>query len=265
MVWLLVTFLFVFNVCYADERPGVFYNPPTGGKIHDYGDNQVYDLGETVQMRWATSLDYFSIMLWQNDNSEYEWIQTNLSSVTSYDWIVSTQRNLDHGTVFFFQIRDATDIANPSRLFASHYFNITKKDSDSSSTMSSSTSTRSSSTSFTPTLPLATSSLITTASSDPTGTSSEPPPDSSMSPGLSPQTKVGLGVGISLGGAFLITLSLVIWYFYRRTVRLRTSPYVPDSAAISKNNPPIYAQHQQDPPAEVHGESRGTTRFELPS
>lgn len=76
MFWLLLTFLCLFYSCGADERPGIFYNPPTGGKIHDYSENQVYDLGETVQMRWATTLDYFSIMLWQNDNSEYEWIQS---------------------------------------------------------------------------------------------------------------------------------------------------------------------------------------------
>ncbi|KAL5361109.1 hypothetical protein BJX96DRAFT_151421 [Aspergillus floccosus] len=263
MLRLLVTLLFLFYSCHVDAEPGIFYNPPTGGKIHDYSENPVYDLGQTVQMRWATSLDYFSIMLWQNDNSEYEWIQTNLTGVTSYDWIVSTQRNLDDGNVFFFQIRDATDIYNPSRLFASHYFNITKKNSDSSLTTSASTTTQLPSVSVTPTIPLTTSAITTTS---PAAVSSDPAADlSSTSSGLSPQTKVGIGVGVGLGCTFVVALSLIIWYFYRRTARLRSPPYAPAAMDFSKENPPIYTRHQQGPPAEVDGEPRGAMRFELPS
>lgn len=59
-------------------EPGIFYNPPTGGPIHVYKDNPVYELGQTVQLRWATSLEYLSLMLWQNDNPDYEWLQSTL-------------------------------------------------------------------------------------------------------------------------------------------------------------------------------------------
>lgn len=74
MLGLFFYLLFYFH--HAAAEPGIFYNPPTGGAIHDYSENQVYNLGDTVQMRWATSLEYFSIMLWQNDNDQFEWIQS---------------------------------------------------------------------------------------------------------------------------------------------------------------------------------------------
>ncbi|KAE8157317.1 hypothetical protein BDV40DRAFT_305285 [Aspergillus tamarii] len=92
---------------------GIFYNPPTGGPIHVYKDNPAYELEQMVQLRWATSLESISIMLWQDDNPHAEWLQTNLSDVTTYNWIVSTQRNLDDGNVFFFQIRDADETESP--------------------------------------------------------------------------------------------------------------------------------------------------------
>jgi hypothetical protein len=57
-------------------EPGIFYNPPTGGPIHEYQDNPVYTLGKTVQLRWDTTLEIISIMLWQNDNSDFEWVQS---------------------------------------------------------------------------------------------------------------------------------------------------------------------------------------------
>jgi hypothetical protein len=68
----------IFALCftYVVAEPGIFYNPPTGGPIHEYQNDPVYTLGQTVQMRWATTLKSFSIMLWQNDNPNYEWIQS---------------------------------------------------------------------------------------------------------------------------------------------------------------------------------------------
>lgn len=55
---------------------GIFYNPPTGGLIHDYSEDPVYTLEQTVQLRWTTSLKHLSLMLWQNDNPDYEWLQS---------------------------------------------------------------------------------------------------------------------------------------------------------------------------------------------
>ena len=61
---------------FVAAKSGLFYNPPTGGTIHDYSENPVYTLGQTVQMRWTTTLDSFSIMLWQNNDADYEWVQS---------------------------------------------------------------------------------------------------------------------------------------------------------------------------------------------
>lgn len=57
------------------DEPGIFYNPPTGGPIHEYQDDPVYEMGQTVQLLWATTQKTYSLVLWQN-NYGYEWIQS---------------------------------------------------------------------------------------------------------------------------------------------------------------------------------------------
>ncbi|GFG27524.1 hypothetical protein IFM61606_07565 [Aspergillus udagawae] len=287
-----VSVLFIFLFSLAAAEPGIFYNPPTGGPIHDYTENPVYVLGQTVQLRWATSLQWFSLVLWQNDNSNYEWIQTNLTGVTTYDWIVSTNRNLNDGIVFFFQIRDATDISNRDRLFASHYFNITKDDATTKKTTSSSlTTTSTSSTSVsgststtmtTPTVLLTASAALTTSShasaapaSSTTATGSSSTADSSspsgntQESGLSPQTKLGVGVGVGLGCALLIALGF-IWYLLRRSKKASRPP--PFDPMYYPSNPGGFVKPRikQQAPVEVDGD-RGIevpaeqVRYELPS
>ncbi|KAH2000634.1 hypothetical protein KXV97_007610, partial [Aspergillus fumigatus] len=256
-------------------EPGIFYNPPTGGPIHDYSENPVYVLGQTVQLRWATSLQLFSIVLWQNDNPNYEWIQTNLTGVTTYDWIVSTNRDLDDGIVFFFQIRDATDLTNRDRLFASHYFNITKEDATKTTTSSSSTTTSTSSTSVsgstgtimtTPTALLTASAALTTSGSA-SATSATSTADTSSSSaaysasssgntqdsGLSPQIKLGVGVGVGLGGALLIALGF-IWYLLRRSKKASRQP--PFDPMYYPSNPGGFTKPwiMQQAPVEVEGD-----------
>ncbi|KAE8142819.1 hypothetical protein BDV38DRAFT_234085 [Aspergillus pseudotamarii] len=223
----------------VQAEPGIFYNPPTGGPIHVYRDNPVYELEQMVQLRWATSLESISIILWQDDNPHFELLQTNLSDITTYNWIVSTQRSLDDGNVFFFQIRDADEAESPD-FFASHYFNITKRTKDSTTTTTTLSISVSSSTtvsvapaprptsealaptrvsltpaSTTPTITL-TDALTTSATSLISTTSPISPLYPSNSGAISPQAKVGLGVGVGLGCAFLLTLAIVIWYFQLR-------------------------------------------------
>ncbi|KAE8334003.1 hypothetical protein BDV39DRAFT_165520 [Aspergillus sergii] len=259
-LWFALAILAYFPVA---AEPGIFYNPPTGGPIHVYKDNPVYELGQTVQLRWATSLEYLSLMLWQNDNSDYEWLQTNLTGVTTYNWVVSTQRNLKDGNVFFFQIRDANDLES-ANLFASHYFNITDNDAESTTTASSTTKTTATMTS--PTLSLSTSINTTPTSASPTASS-----DSGSGGGLSPQATVGVGVGVGLGCAFILVLGAVIWYFRRRVAKRQNLNITPDYYSgnstvllkpyLSQPPPP-----QQPPPVEVSGESRHQgMRYELQS
>ncbi|QMW48288.1 hypothetical protein G4B11_011806 [Aspergillus flavus] len=244
---LLASFLLL--QCLVQAEPGIFYNPPTRGPIHVYKDNPVYELEQMVQLRWATTLESISIMLWQDNNPYFEWLQTNLSDITTYNWVVSTQRSLDDGNVFFFQIRDADEPETPD-FFASHYFNITKRAKDSTTTtttlstsISSSTTVSVSSTprptsetlastrvSLTPanttltTTPTRTSTdaLTTSATSLISTTSPITPSYPSNGGAISRQAKVGLGVGVGLGCAVLLTLAIVIWYLKLRTRSLQT-------------------------------------------
>ncbi|KAL2696467.1 hypothetical protein AAEP93_002881 [Penicillium crustosum] len=211
----------------AFVEPGIFYNPPTGGPIHEYQNNPVYTLGETVQMRWDTSLEIFSIMLWQNDNSDFEWVQTNLYGVTSYDWIVSTNRKLSNGEIFFFQIRNASNINDLNEIFASHYFNITKDDSATSTTSSLAVSTTQATV---PTPSLSTSSTTTQA----VATATTVGHNSQGNSGLSDGTKVGVGVGVGLGGAFVAALAL--FFFVRR--RSKSSTQVNESIPVTSQTQP---------------------------
>lgn len=72
----ITSILFPFHAHVCASEPGVFLNPPSGGPIHDYTQDPEYKLGETVQLRWSTNIDSFSIILWQNEDSEYEVVQS---------------------------------------------------------------------------------------------------------------------------------------------------------------------------------------------
>ncbi|KAE8355893.1 hypothetical protein BDV28DRAFT_145692 [Aspergillus coremiiformis] len=233
----------------ATAEPGIFYNPPTGGPIHVYKDNPVYELEQKVQLRWATNLERISLMLWQNDNPNYEWLQTNLSGTTKFDWIVSTQRNLDDGIVFFFQIRDADDLES-SNLFASHYFNITKSvRSALTTTTSSTTSSTMSSTAATSTTPVPTLTVALTTSATMSIASPTVFPSPSDEGGISPQATVGISVGVGLGCAFLMILAAVIWFFRRRARQFqadRAQNYVSGSTVVADKQVPLaeFPSHQ---------------------
>lgn len=71
--------ILVFACTSVLAKSGIFYNPPTGGPIHEYQNDPVYTVGEIVQLRWATTLKSLSIMLWQNNNDNYEWVQSMLT------------------------------------------------------------------------------------------------------------------------------------------------------------------------------------------
>ncbi|PGH13426.1 hypothetical protein AJ79_03705 [Helicocarpus griseus UAMH5409] len=258
MLSLLFALILLIYPCVGAE-PGIFYNPPTGGPIHEYKDNPIYELGQTVQLRWATTLEYFSLVLWQNDNPQFEWIQTNITGITTYNWVVSTQRDLRDGEVFFFQIRDASDVGGDN-FFGSHYFNITNSDSEDSTTATTSSTPSSSSLSSTSTA-IETPTQVVSTSTTPTTTSIPSTVSSTTSDtGLAPQAKVGVGVGVGLGLAFLIILALVIWCFRRRvsndTNHDKPQEYYPsDPIVLDKQHIAPQELPQPRPLFEVPGQS----------
>lgn len=64
--------LFLFFHAFAAAEGGTFNNPPPMQSNRDYTNNQVYKLGEMVQLRWWTDIKRFDILLWQNDNTNPE-------------------------------------------------------------------------------------------------------------------------------------------------------------------------------------------------
>lgn len=135
----------------------------------------------------------------------------DLQDVTSYDWIVSTNRNLSKGEVFFFQIRNASNLDDFNGLFASHYFNITE-DSSSTSTTSSLTTTT--------TQALASTLSLSPSSAQAAATTTSASHTSQENSGLSEGAKIGVGVGVGLGGSFIAALAL--FFFLRRRSKKRT-------------------------------------------
>ena len=182
-----------------------------------------------------------------------------INDTTTYDWIVSTQRDLRKGNVFFFWIKSDVDISNH---FASHYFNITDDDGT--------TATSSPSSSASPT------SISSLSSSTATSTAESSANSSSETGGLQPQAKVGIGVGVGLGGAFIIVIAGIIWYFRRRAQKSSdggggSSDVVPPTGAPMTANQSssngIYELPAKAPswtryPAEVSAENE---RYEMPS
>ncbi|KAJ6032333.1 hypothetical protein N7540_003065 [Penicillium herquei] len=132
--------------------------------------------------------------------------------MTSYDWIVSTNQNLSNGNVFFFQIRNASNLEDQNELFASHYFNITEKSSNTTAPSSTSTTqetVQTSAESKSSSVPLVASPTVTTASRVlSTETATATSGSNNGHHGLSIDAKVGIGVGAGAVGILIFACGL---------------------------------------------------------
>ena len=70
--WFLLVQLFV-SLCTA-QNGGEFFNPVGPGPVNDYTKNPTYTIGDTVQVRWSTTWDRISLVLWQNGYNEFEYL-----------------------------------------------------------------------------------------------------------------------------------------------------------------------------------------------
>ena len=59
---------------------GTFYNPPPRGSRKD----EAYELEQVVQIRWATSMEYFSLVLWQVDKETNDYRQSEYLKSTHH-------------------------------------------------------------------------------------------------------------------------------------------------------------------------------------
>ncbi|KAJ5710847.1 hypothetical protein N7488_005003 [Penicillium malachiteum] len=134
--------------------------------------------------------------------------------MTSYDWIVSTNQNLSNGNVFFFQIRNSSNLEDQNELFASHYFNITEKSSTATASSSTSTTqetfqTSAESKSSSTVLLVASPTVTTTSRALSTETAIATSESNTGHHGLSIEAKVGIGVGAGAVGILVFAGGLL--------------------------------------------------------
>ncbi|KAK4494105.1 hypothetical protein PRZ48_014403 [Zasmidium cellare] len=197
--FLAFTFLAVLQnvAAYVAPNNNVFIFPPASGPSLNYVGNLAWSLGTTQKVEWTTTLTSYDMELWQQGIDPG--IGYSLGTVftangdgsgdKSFEWTVQTySTNLTFSPIFFLWL-------NPNKQdgFSSHYFNITKDPSSSSSSiLSTSTSALPSSTSATSAaLVSASATAISSATTTPTASH-----DSGLT--LNAGLGVGLGVGIPL-------------------------------------------------------------------
>lgn len=247
-------YLFICLCTCVRAEYGFFYNPPMAGQVRNTTQDPVYKFGDTIQLRWGMNFEVIDLVLFQKSTNKQEILQgmlcqsvaavgvfltvtAKVRDKTSYDWIVSTRLDLKDGSVFHFQIHNASNI---NQFFMSRYFNLTDG--------------------ATPTNTPSSSSSSQTATTN-TSSSSSSSSDSSGGSALSSQAKVGIGVGVGLGSAFLIALGGFIWLYRRRaagkSVSSTTDPVPHDGKYYGPYEPHNTGLGQKPPvhPVETPGES----------
>ncbi|WQF89788.1 hypothetical protein CDEST_14802 [Colletotrichum destructivum] len=211
-----------------------FRRPPGPGPTGDYRDNPVYTLGDEIDLQWETSFKAVDVVLWQqqpkgNMKPPFSKLAVN-SKAKSLVWTVGyagfpSNHDPELSSVYFVQLFKTGETAGN---VTSHYFNITKPVSTTSSSSSSSFSPSisrtlslqtSSTTSTPPTTTPATLVLgpaITASSpSSPSATTTTMTTAPPASEGRLPRgTVAGIAVGATLGA--LSVLVLAAWVVVRR-------------------------------------------------
>ncbi|KAK1674957.1 hypothetical protein BDP55DRAFT_665447 [Colletotrichum godetiae] len=129
----------VFSLCFflclvsttfvaAENR---FRRPPGPGLAYDYRDNNVYTMGETLDLHWDMDYDSARLILWQElvgGGSTLDYIDIAVStSAKSINWEVSTKDfpNPKLSNLYFFELLGpGKEPANWG--VTCHYFNITE-------------------------------------------------------------------------------------------------------------------------------------------
>ncbi|TQN66700.1 hypothetical protein CSHISOI_08735, partial [Colletotrichum shisoi] len=208
-----------------------FRRPPGPGPTGDYRDNPVYTLGDEIDLQWETSFKAVDVVLWQqqqprgNTKSPFSKLAVN-SKAKSLVWTVGyagfpSSHDPELSPVYFVQLFKTGETTGN---VTSHYFNITKPASTTSSSSSSSLSPfvsrtlslQTSSTTSTPANTTTTATLalgpaiITTSPSSPSATTTTPASEDRLPRG----TVAGIAVGATLGA--LSVLVLAAWVVVRR-------------------------------------------------
>ncbi|KAL2821475.1 hypothetical protein BJX63DRAFT_217778 [Aspergillus granulosus] len=201
----------------------------------------VYEVGDVVEISWATTLDVFNVTLWQRQLVQEGNDATGVisggnifstisptSTLTNISWIVQPYEiDLEKSATFFLSIDAYTNTAHsldydswPSTGFVSGLFNISSR-----SSLSSPTPSQPDSGSDAP-----------TSSTDTTITDTHPESTNSPETSLTSTGKIALGLGVGIGTP-LITLLAILAYFQVRSARRKyaTAPHHPSH----QHPPPI--------------------------
>ncbi|CZR64708.1 uncharacterized protein PAC_14607 [Phialocephala subalpina] len=192
-----------------------FIDPSDAGKLppQDYSADPVFAMGSTLRIQWSLEPteqnQLLDLIMWQDvAGSKFEYIGKDLASnTTSFNWNVSTAKDLGVSHAFFFDLylEPTTIDANVANEDArSHYINITSAIVPTTSTTTAS-STTSSSSSVT-----AKTSTASVTTSPTTSATAVPIP---ASDGLSTGAKIGLGLGVPI---VVIALIAIGWLIFGR-------------------------------------------------
>ncbi|KAL1861689.1 hypothetical protein Daus18300_008657 [Diaporthe australafricana] len=187
----------------------------------DFSDNVVYVKGASVNIVWqapqniATSVTLYQANLTDgNVIGDFEYITKSVVNATEFQWRVITDKDLALSNVFLLSIYiEGGTVVEAS----SHYFNISSKSVDSTTTtgssiLSSTTSSSTTSSSVSVDVPTSTESSLSTS----TSTDSTTTPSTASSNGVSKGAMIGMGVAIPCA----IILGLAVgWFFFGRRRR----------------------------------------------
>jgi hypothetical protein len=177
LVLLVITALLGATGVLADDNYGIFTTPPRSGPNEFYGDNPVYQIGTTLQIKWNTGMRVYWLNIWQQWLNETRALPSDVTLMSKAASAVEPKGtvwdvqlydfDLELSNVFFFGITEEGDL---SAGFTSHYFNLTRDPVPTTST--------------------------TTGGTDPTSIGGDNTPSPSDTGDSNLALKVGLGVGI---------------------------------------------------------------------
>lgn len=75
-----------------------FINPPPSGEWFDYSEDEAYEVGSTINLRWKTSFDTISLALFQQNNSTGIPLLREKPATTAYQYTVDVEKfDLNNG------------------------------------------------------------------------------------------------------------------------------------------------------------------------
>ncbi|KAF1811716.1 hypothetical protein P152DRAFT_459178 [Eremomyces bilateralis CBS 781.70] len=206
---------------------GSFINPPPTGPTSEFSQNPIYPVGTSQTVKWSTSWEYISLVLYQDSNSSFQYLPGSENITASQiRWTTSVDGLFDplQGNVFFFAVFKS---GSGRDYFGSHYFNITNDRVNPQGEPITSPTSTSSAASIPPTS--STFSTATTGGRETVTLAPTPAPSADSSS----DTKVGVGVGLGVGILVVVAVGLVVWYFLRRHNQGNTCNNVSNPQAAS--------------------------------